>query len=175
MNCPVCRNELTAMTVEGITVDACAGGCGGLWFDRAELMRVDEADESAGEVLLEIERDPELRADLEARLRCARGCGVVMMRHFTSARRAVTIDECPSCGGHWLDPGELAAIRSEYSSGEERRRAAEEYFSDLFDPELALARTESAEDLARAQRFAHALRFLCPSFYAPGKQEWGAF
>jgi uncharacterized protein len=46
------------MTVGSVTVDACRGGCGGLWFDRYELMKVDEADESAGEELLDIERDP---------------------------------------------------------------------------------------------------------------------
>jgi Zn-finger nucleic acid-binding protein len=163
------------MTASGVIVDACAGGCGGIWFDRAELMRVDEADESAGESFLDIDRDPNARTDLEKRLACPREPDVVMMRHFTSVRRAVTIDECPSCGGHWLDPGELAAIRAEYSSDEERQRAAEEYFSDLFDPALAAERAESQEELARAQRFAHALRFLCPSYYVPGKQDWGAF
>ena len=54
MDCPVCANVLTTKTAGGITVDACEGGCGGIWFDRYELMRVDEADESAGDCLLEI-------------------------------------------------------------------------------------------------------------------------
>jgi uncharacterized protein len=58
MKCPVCGNRLTQMTAGSVTVDACRGGCGGLWFDRYELMKVDEADESAGEELLDIERDP---------------------------------------------------------------------------------------------------------------------
>jgi Zn-finger nucleic acid-binding protein len=175
MNCPVCDNTLTTLTASGVSVDACAGGCGGIWFDRAELMRVDEADESAGESFLDIDRDPDARPDLGARLHCPHEPDVVMMRHFSSVKRAVTIDECPSCGGHWLDPGELAAIRTEYASDEERQRAAQRYFSDLFDPHLAAEHAASAEELARAQRFAHTLRFLCPSYYVPGKQEWGAF
>jgi hypothetical protein len=70
MECPVCDNELTRMTVGGVTVDACEGGCGGIWFDRYELMRVDEAAESAGEGLLEIGRDPSLQVDLSKRLNC---------------------------------------------------------------------------------------------------------
>ena len=51
MRCPVCANVLSRKTVGGITVDVCAGGCGGIWFDRYELMKVDESHESAGEEL----------------------------------------------------------------------------------------------------------------------------
>ncbi len=175
MKCPVCGNGLTQMTAGGITVDACKGGCGGLWFDNYELMKVDEADESAGEELLDIERDPNRKIDLGQRLDCPKGDDVVMMRHFFSVKRGVTVDECPACGGHWLDPGELATIRTEYASEEERERAAAEYFSELFDPELAAAHAKTEEELARARRIAHAFRFISPSYYIPGEQDWGAF
>jgi uncharacterized protein len=175
MECPACGNGLTRMTVGRITVDACEGGCGGIWFDRYELMRVDETDESAGEGLLEIARDPNLRVDLSRRFNCPTCRDVVMMRHFFSAKRQVVVDECPSCGGHWLDPGELRTIRTEYASEDERERAAQAYFAEVFGPELAAAHAASEEDLARAQRIAHAFRFICPSYYIPGKQDWGAF
>ncbi len=49
MECPVCGNATTTRTDGGITVDVCEGGCGGIWLDRYELMRVDESSESAGE------------------------------------------------------------------------------------------------------------------------------
>jgi len=163
------------MTGGRITVDACKGGCASIWFDRYELMRVDESDESAGEGLLEIERDPDLQVDLSQRLSCPRCPEVVMMRHFFSAKRQVVVDECPNCGGHWLNPGELRTIRTEYASEEERERAAQAYFSEVFGPELAAERAETDEDLARAQRIAHAFRFISPSYYIPGKQDWGAF
>lgn len=174
MECPVCGNELTQKEAGGITVDACEGRCGGIWFDRYELMRVDESHESAGESLLEIDRDPSLAVDREKRFECPRD-GAIMMRHFFSAKRRVVADECPRCGGHWLDPGELATIRTEYASEADRKQAAREYFSDLFDAGLAAEHARTEEDLARARRFAHALRFLCPSYYLPGRQEWGAF
>jgi Zn-finger nucleic acid-binding protein len=175
VDCPVCANVLTTMTVGRITVDACKGGCGGMWFDRYELMRVDEVDESAGEGLLEIERDPNLHVDLSKRLNCPKCLEVVMMRHFFSAKRQVVVDECPNCGGHWLDPGELRTIRTEYASEEERERAAADYFSEVFGPELAVAHAKTEEDLARARRIAQTFRFICPSYYIPGKQDWGAF
>ena len=175
MECPVCGRVLTTITAGGITVDACDGGCGGLWFDRYELMRVDESDESAGEALLEIRRDPDLEVDLSRRLSCPKCPRVVMARHFFSAKRQVVVDECPNCGGHWLDPGELRTIRTEYASEEERERAAQAYFSEVFGPELAAAHAETEEELARARRVAHAFRFICPSYYIPGKQDWGAF
>jgi Zn-finger nucleic acid-binding protein len=175
MECPVCGNVLTTMTVGGITVDVCKGGCAGIWFDRYELMRADEADESAGEGLLDVARDPNLEVDLSERLHCPKCPEIVMMRHFFSAKRQVVVDECPNCGGHWLDPGELRTIRTEYASEEERERAASEYFSEVFGPELAVAHAETEEDLARARNIAHAFRFICPSYYIPGRQDWGAF
>jgi hypothetical protein len=30
-------------------------------------------------------------------------------------------------------------------------------------------------NLRKARRIAHAFRFICPSYYIPGKQSWGAF
>lgn len=175
MECTVCGNVLTTMTVGGITVDVCKGGCAGIWFDRYELMRADEADESAGEGLLDVARDPNLEVDLSERLHCPKCPEIVMMRHFFSAKRQVVVDECPNCGGHWLDPGELRTIRTEYASEEERERAASEYFSEVFGPEFAAAHAETEEDLARAHNVARAFRFICPSYYIPGRQDWGAF
>jgi Zn-finger nucleic acid-binding protein len=163
VECPVCSNTMTKMEAEGVTVDVCAGGCGGIWFDWFELARVDEAHESAGEKFLEVDRDPTLR-DQE-----------IMMRHFHSVKRGALVDECPRCAGFWLDAGELAAIRTEFATEEERKQAAQEYFAELFDPDLAVERAKTMEDLRKARRIAHAFRFICPSYYIPGEQDWGAF
>ncbi|CAN5780294.1 hypothetical protein BH18ACT11_BH18ACT11_15260 [soil metagenome] len=78
----------------------------------------------------------------------------------------VTVDVCA---------GELAGIRTEFATEEERKQAAQEYFAELFDPDLAVARAQTMEDLRKAQRIAHAFRFICPSYYIPGQQDWGAF
>jgi Zn-finger nucleic acid-binding protein len=117
-------------------------------FDRYELMRVDDSHESAGEELLSIERDPNFSGDRTKRLRCPKGGDAVMARHFFSAKRGVTVDKCPRCGGQWLEPGELPIIRAEYASEADREKAAQKYFSDLFDPRLAAEHDKSEEELA---------------------------
>jgi len=172
IECPVCSNAMTTMTAEGVTVDVCAGGCGGIWFDWFELARVDEVHESGGEKFLEVERDPTLHPDLSKRIHCPRD-SEIMMRHFHSVKRGVVVDECPRCAGFWLDAGELAGIRSEFATQEERKQAAQEYFSELFDPDLAVERAKTMEDLRKARRIAYAFRFICPSYYIPGEQDWG--
>ena len=176
MNCPACARELTHWRSPALTVDVCDGGCGGIWFDGYELSKVDEPAEAAGEGLLDVPRDPSVHVDLEARRLCP-SCtdGVVLMRHFTSVERRVTIDECPECGGVWLDPGELRGIRTEFPSEEARHAAAGAYFDEVFGPELAAERAESQAELERSQRFARAFRLITPSYWLPGKQEGGAF
>ncbi|MCK4626285.1 MAG: zf-TFIIB domain-containing protein, partial [Phycisphaerae bacterium] len=70
MKCPACGRELVEMVAGSITVDVCKGGCGGVWFDNFELQKVDNQSESAGEALLDIERDENVAVDHEARKKC---------------------------------------------------------------------------------------------------------
>jgi uncharacterized protein len=175
MRCPACGKELTEKTVGGITVDVCDGGCGGIWFDQGELRRLDEADETAGEELLDVPRDPTLVIDQSKRLTCPNCGDVVMMRHYASVKREAMVDECPQCGGTWLDPGELRSIRTDYATEEAEEQAAGEYFEDVFSDDLAEEHEASQEDLERSRRVASAFKFICPSYYVPGKQGGGAF
>jgi len=176
MNCPACARELTTMTAGPITVDVCSGGCAGIWFDHFELAKVDEQSESAGAALLEIPRDPSISVDLTRRRTCPR-CGpqFEMLRHFESIARKIAVDECPECGGIWLDAGELNVIRDEFPSAQARHEAASKAFSEMFDAQLAAEHAKTMAELAHAQKFARALRFICPSTYLPGKQGGGAF
>jgi Zn-finger nucleic acid-binding protein len=113
MKCPACFNELTELQVGSLAVDACQGGCGGIWFDAFELQKVDEEREIAGEPLLKIRRDERLVVDTSRKRECPRCTGIKLHRHFFSAKRRVEVDQCPNCGGYWLDAGELALIRAE--------------------------------------------------------------
>lgn len=98
-----------------------------------------------------------------------------MMRHFFSAKKHVEVDECPGCGGVWLDEGELRSIRKLFASEEEREKAAKEYFDEVFGEQLQKMRSESEEKLQKARKFANMFRFICPSYYIPGKQDGAAF
>jgi Zn-finger nucleic acid-binding protein len=113
MKCPACFNELSQVQVGSLVVDICQGGCGGIWFDAFELQRVDEEEETAGEQLLHIDRDPQVKVDPTRKRECPKCTGVKLQRHYFSARRRVEVDECPNCAGCWLDSGELAQIRLE--------------------------------------------------------------
>ncbi len=174
MKCPACDRKLTQLKVGEVTVDVCRGGCGGIWFDWFELKKMDEPFEQVGEAL-DIEHDESIQVNPEQRRHCPHCGDVVMMRHFFSVKREIEVDECPKCGGFWLDYGELAHIREQYGSEVERDDDARERFAAMFDDELEKMSRESADKLQKARRFARLFRFLLPSYYIPGKQRWGAF
>jgi Zn-finger nucleic acid-binding protein len=166
---------LQEITVSDVAVDVCKGGCGGIWFDNFEFKKFDEPHEAAGEQLLDIERDSNVIVDHTQRLNCPKCDDVVMMRHFSSVKKEVEVDECPGCGGFWLDAGELGKIRGQFETEEERHKAAEAYFSDVFGDELTAMKAEDQAKLNKARRISNVFRFVCPTYYIPGKQKWGAF
>jgi Zn-finger nucleic acid-binding protein len=131
MKCPACFNELTEIQAGGILVDVCQGGCGGIWFDAFELQRVDEQHE-AGTPLLEVRRGERVVVDPSRKRECPRCPDIKLHRHFFSAKRRVQVDQCPNCGGYWLDAGELAAIRAEKSGADSAERARETTISSEF-------------------------------------------
>jgi len=165
---------MTEIAAGDVKVQACKGGCGGLWFDEWTLGKVDQPDQSAGQSLLNIPQNASLKVDQSQRRKCPRD-SVVMMRHFWSVKRDVVVDECPKCEGIFLDPGELAAIRADYKSDAERHKAAEAYYSEMFDQQLAGMLRQDKAKLESARRVARIFKFVCPSYYIPGKQAWGAF
>jgi len=113
MKCPACFNALREIQVGSLKVDVCQSGCGGIWFDAFELERVDEENEAAGEPLLHIQRDEHVVVDSSRKRECPRCTGIKLHRHYFSAKRRIQVDQCPNCGGYWLDPGELEQIRRE--------------------------------------------------------------
>ncbi len=142
MNCPACGTAMTEMTVGNVKVQACKGGCGGLWFDEWQLGKVDQPDQSAGEALLNIPQNPAVKVDQNQRRKC---------------------------------PRELAGIRADYKSDAERHQAAKAYYDEMFDKQLAGMLRQDKAKLESARKIAGIFKFICPSYYIPGKQSWGAF
>ena len=175
MNCPACDTDLTERTVDGVALDVCEGGCGGIWFDKDELLAFAEPHECPSSGLLDVPRDPTIQIDPERRHHCPRCETYVMQRHFFSVKMAVEVDECPGCGGMWLDAGELASIRSLYDTEADRKAAAQDFWNDVGKHELPALDHQLQQDDARSTRIANMFRFLCPSAWLPGKQRWGAF
>jgi len=123
LNCPACGHELAELTAGDVTVDACRSGCGGVWFDNGELSEVDDPEEQAGESVTDVPEKWASAIDQSRKRACPRCDGVVMFKRFFSPREEVEIDECPGCGGIWLDAGELERIRAQYDSREAREAA----------------------------------------------------
>jgi uncharacterized protein len=116
MECPVCQKPLHEMTAGAIKVQACSEGCGGLWFDARELRKAELAAHAERQPLLAVSVHG-TGAERPERLHCPRDPEIVMQRHFESSERRVSLDECPQCGGIWLDPGELTVILQEFQAG----------------------------------------------------------
>ena len=109
--CPRCSTPLNRLRIGGVDTDVCEG-CGGLWLDRLELARFEDPHGAFGEALVaHLSQFPTALIDRSIRLRCPRHPDTVMMRRAFSAGIPVQVDECPQCGGLWLDADELAQIR----------------------------------------------------------------
>lgn len=121
LKCPACQKDMTKVFVpkEGVNIDICVEGCGGMWFDTRELKYFDEQEEKIDEILKAIEGKTFATVD-EKLPRCCPACGANMVKNFSSVKKAIQIDECYSCGGKFLDNSELLKFKGEYATEEER-------------------------------------------------------
>jgi uncharacterized protein len=111
LKCPRCAEALTPTRIGGVDTDVCER-CGGLWLDRNELARFDPPEVAFGDALVaHLQQFPGSLMDHSVRLRCPHHGEVVMARRPYSSRVRVELDQCPQCGGIWLDADELASIR----------------------------------------------------------------
>jgi len=176
MICPACNNTLTEKEINGIILDVCQNGCGGIWFDWHELKKFDEPHEYAGDLVSSIKIDSNLKVDHSKRRKCPR-CeeDITMLRHFSSVKKEIEVDECGNCAGFWLDFGELSNMRDQFQTETDRSNAAKKYIFGLFDEKIEQAREETKEKLKKTKNIVSAFRFICPSNYIEGEQSWGAF
>lgn len=135
--CPRTGVPLSPLKVGGVTVDI-SDSCGGVFFDQFEIERFDEQLEFPGEVLAdEMANRQGVGIDLDQRIECPNCAGIVMMRRFYSPLRKVELDECPGCGGIWLDAGELATLREHFPDQKERERVRKQYVKEIMaSPEV---------------------------------------
>lgn len=176
MNCPACNfGKLKPMMNGDVELDVCEGGCGGIWFDHLELKKMDEPHEHVGAGVLQIAIDPKVKVDHQRKRNCPSCDNAVMFRAFFSAKREVEIDNCRLCGGFWLDPGELQQIRNSFGSEEDKKKHATQMYDEMFGADLKAMKSDTDESLAAAKKVANILKFICPSYYIPGKQDGGAF
>ncbi len=121
IKCPACQKEMVKVFIpsQGVNVDVCIDGCGGVYFDTREFKYFDEPDENIDE-LIKIKESKVFTPVDESLPRTCPVCGARMVKNFASIRKEVQVDECYSCGGKFLDHSELKKIRAQYDSEEER-------------------------------------------------------
>ena len=137
------------------------------------MRKVEAESESAGQLLAGIAFPSTFRVDLNARRKCPKCPASVLMRHFSSPSRAVTIDECPTCGGIWLDRGEFERIQSERMSPEARHRAARALFEvGAIDERMALLRKQLPAYLPSDNRWSRIMSSVVVVFYLVAVSVW---
>ncbi|MFN8790509.1 MAG: zf-TFIIB domain-containing protein [Bdellovibrionales bacterium] len=142
---PVEKNVfLQPVVVAGVEVDICPRS-GGLWFDRFELDRFDEAHEDFHELLAMIPKNPEPPEILKSRRSPRHPEAIMHQQPYgpKGANGALTIDKCPVCAGIWLDFKELKKIRELYPKKADKEKAIEALVHDAFKH---FPRTKSSKD-----------------------------
>lgn len=137
MKCPRDREELRPSTYEDhITVHSCPG-CGGMWLEKGELEEIEEiVDEDYTDELARIPdfigNAYEMARQLNSRNISCPVCGSPTESAEYAYCSQVVIDRCPSCGGVWLDKGELKAIEIFYErSRKESRKLRKSFLKGL--------------------------------------------
>ena len=73
-----------------------------------------------------------------------------MVKNFSSIKQNIQIDECYSCGGKFLDHGELLKIRAEYET--EAERSGDVIKAVYSTVGVEIERLAAANELARRNR-----------------------
>lgn len=118
--CPACGKEMKKVYIKECdkVVDVCSQGCGGIFFDNQELKFFDEENEVIDDILAILENKSFMPVDTSETRICP-VCNVPMVKNCTSGTNEIQIDECYTCGGKFLDYGELESLREEFSTEEE--------------------------------------------------------
>ena len=104
--CPACQSKMQSEFVNGFQIDICPS-CLGIWFDEGELGKMANLPKQSFEpsnVLPTVQSEPLTRICPN----CASNLESTQYQYKSS----ITIDCCPTCGGIFVDQGELDEIRS---------------------------------------------------------------
>jgi len=148
MNCPRTGSPLTKVKVGGVILNI-SERCGGVWFDNHEIHKFVSPISTAGKILVEHLRDfhNPLTNDKE-RLKCPIDTNVVMMSRYYSAKQQIEIDECPACGGIWLDTEELKNIRELFPSEGDHEKIQNDFVEKVLASSEAKMHNQEIEKLS---------------------------
>lgn len=112
IRCPACGNKMKKVFIPsaGVNVDICVDGCGGIYFDRKEIQHFQKGNDNSYN---EIKKELSGKIFTPANQNETRVCPVCAAKMVKTKIQGlnVEIDTCYSCGGIFLDNGELELIR----------------------------------------------------------------
>lgn len=112
MNCPRTRTKLKKINVGKIPVFV-SEKCGGVFLENRTLTLFECPTGDRGKALANhLSQFSADSLNLDERVSCPTCSDTVMLRRYYSPLHVVEIDECPGCGGIWLDTGELSKLQS---------------------------------------------------------------
>jgi len=122
ISCPGCGSSMEKVYINsmGKNIDICLKYCGGIFFDNREFEKVDEAHECIEEITKLYESLDIKNINTNEDTRICPYCHAQMVKQNANG---VIIDVCYTCGGKFLDYGELEQYRSQYANEEERSKA----------------------------------------------------
>ena len=111
IKCPACDAVMKKIFIPsaGINIDICSESCGGLFFDNQELQQFNKASDDISEIKKVLEGKSFIAID-ENKTRICPACGKPMVKTNIKGL-GIQIDTCYTCGGVFLDNGELDSIR----------------------------------------------------------------
>lgn len=125
LKCPACDQLLSEARIGSVTVDVCDGGCGGVWFDGAELKKVELEQREADGPVLQMRHYPPAKLDPNHIRRCPRCQAYKLERRIPRLGSVIEFDHCLHCHGYWLDQGSLEKLIEEnrfFSPGKSGKR-----------------------------------------------------
>ena len=117
ITCPACGKIMKKvfMPTQGVYLDVCLDGCGGIYFDNREFKKFNEANEDISPLIKAYENKVFNKVDTD-KIRFCPVCSMKMVKHYSSSLKEVQVDDCYGCGGMFLDYNELERIRAEYKT-----------------------------------------------------------
>jgi len=137
IKCPACGKEMEKILIpsEGINIDICTNGCGGIFFDNREFDKFNEEHENIDAIQEKLHGKTFTPTDEDA-IRICPACGGQMVKNTTTNDGEVVVDDCYICGGKFLDHGELEKIRAEFKNDKERKEATIDFLFDKVGYEI---------------------------------------
>lgn len=106
MDCPVCKNAMITLELEGVEIDYCID-CGGIWLDAGELELLLAEPDKAKQLLDSFKIDS---VSIEKTRKCPI-CDKKMQKIVVgSSKPTLLLDKCRRGDGLWFDKGELQDI-----------------------------------------------------------------